>query len=192
MIDPASHFKKVAELLTGMQLTDAKGSSLSLEDGASAAVNLILEEGRKVMIIGNGGSAAIAAHMHNDLCNSVGIQAVTFNDSSQLTALANDHGYEQVFERPVDLWAKAEDLFIAISSSGKSENILKAARAAKAKGCEVITLSGFGSDNPLRKLGNVNFYIASKSYGEVEVSHLSLTHYLTDCCLKLRTKAGKS
>ena len=66
MIDPISHFKKISELLIGMQVTDEKGSALSLEDGATNAVHLILEEGRKVMIIGNGGSAAIATHMHND------------------------------------------------------------------------------------------------------------------------------
>ncbi len=192
MIDPVSHFKKVSQLLISAEVTDEKNSLLTLENGSLAAVNLILEEGRKIMIIGNGGSAAIATHMHNDLCNSVGIQAMTFNDSSQLTALSNDHGYEQVFERPIDLWAKTGDLLIAISSSGKSENILRGVRTAKAKGCDVITLSGFRSDNPLRQMGSVNFYIASQSYGEVEVSHLSLTHYLTDCCLKMRTKAGKS
>ncbi len=191
MIDPTAHFKKVSELLLGVQITDDKGSALSLPNGASAAVNLLLEEGRKIMIIGNGGSAAIATHMHNDLCNSVGIQAMTFNDSSQLTALANDHGYDQVFERPIELWAKPGDLLIAISSSGKSENILKGVQAAKKKGCDVVTLSGFRSDNPLRQLGQVNFYIASQSYGEVEVSHVSLTHYLTDCCLKMKVKAGR-
>lgn len=191
MINPSEYFTKISNLLTSVQITGEKGSVLSIEDGATSAVHLILEEGRKMMIIGNGGSAAIATHMHNDLCNSIGVQAMTFNDSSQLTALSNDHGYEQVFERPIDLWAKPGDLLIAISSSGKSENILRGVRVAKAKGCDVITLSGFKPDNPLRQLGSVNFYIASQSYGEVEVSHLSLTHYLTDCCLKLRTKAGK-
>ncbi len=191
MIDPITHFKKISELLLKVEITDDKGSALSLTNGALAAVGLLLEEGRKIMIIGNGGSAAIATHMHNDLCNSVGIQAMTFNDSSQLTALANDHGYDQVFERPIDLWAKSGDLLIAISSSGKSENILKGVQAAKKKGCDVMTLSGFRSDNPLRQLGQVNFYIASQSYGEVEVSHISLTHYLTDCCLKMKVKAGR-
>ena len=192
MIDPVAHFKKVSELLLNAGITDGKGSALRLADGASAAVDLLLEEGRKVMIIGNGGSAAIATHMHNDLCNSVGIPAMTFNESAQLTALANDHGYEQVFERPIDLWAKSGDLLVAISSSGKSENILKGVQAAKKKGCDVITLSGFRPDNPLRQLGQINFYVASQSYGEVEVSHMSLVHYLTDCCLKMKVKAGKS
>lgn len=190
-IDPVSHFRKLSELLTRAQATDQMGSVISLEDAVSRALEMTLHNGRKIMVIGNGGSAAIASHIHNDLCNSVGLPAMTFNDASQLTALSNDHGYETVFERPVDLWAKAGDLLWAISSSGKSENILKAVRMAKAKGCEIITFSGFQPDNPLRQMGQINFYIASENYGEVEVSHLALGHYLTDCA-KSRMKAGEN
>ncbi len=188
-MNPSDYFKKISDLLIKAEATDRKGTRLNLGDAFQAALQVIMEENKKIMVIGNGGSAAIASHVHNDLCHACGLQAMVFNDSSQLTALSNDHGYQHVFEIPIDLWASRGDLLIAISSSGKSENILRGAKAAQVKGCEVITLSGFSSDNPLRQLGNINFYVASNNYGEVEISHMSIVHYLTDCAMKLRTKS---
>ena len=140
------------------------------------------------MIIGNGGSAAIASHMHNDLCKAVGIRAIIFNEPSLLTALSNDHGYGCVFERPIELWADSGDLLLAISSSGQSENILRAVRASLAPGCQVITLSGFKSDNPLRGMGHLNFYVPAQDYGLVELVHSGLTHFLTDRSMTSQTE----
>ena len=177
------HFKRLAELLFEIQATDLEGRALSLDDGADLAVGLIgavREKGGKVMAIGNGGSAAIASHFHNDLSASVGVRSLAFSDLPLLTALANDYGYASVFERPLKLWAAPGDLLVAVSSSGRSENILRAARRANEMGLEVITLTGFQADNPLRSLGQVNFWVPSKSYGQVEVIHQALTHYLTD------------
>lgn len=74
----------------------------------------------------------------------------------------------------------AGDLFIAISSSGQSKNILIAAKAAKDKGLNVITLSGFKSDNPLRKIGDINFHVPSDRYGIVEVAHHAILHAILD------------
>ena len=136
------------------------------------------------MLIGNGGSAAIASHMQNDLCKAVGVRAMVFNEPSLLTALSNDHGYGCVFERPTELWADNGDLLLAISSSGQSENILRAVRASVAQGCQVITFSGFGADNPLRRMGHLNFYVPSQVYGYVELVHSTLAHFLTDCAMK--------
>lgn len=117
---------------------------------------------------------------------------MVFTEASALTALANDYGYECVFERPVELWADADDLLVAISSSGQSENILRAARAASARNCRVITLSGFSADNPLRRLGNLNFYVPSPEYGYVELAHSVITHFLTDYATMLRSDRENS
>jgi D-sedoheptulose 7-phosphate isomerase len=76
--------------------------------------------------------------------------------------------------------ANTGDIIITISSSGKSANILNAAEAARDKGCYVCTLSGFGEDNPLRKMGDVNIYIPSARYGMVEMSHQAILHMITD------------
>lgn len=191
-IDPISYFRKLSDLLCHVEATRNGGEALDLREAVSAAISLIVRPGQKMMVIGNGGSAAIAAHIHNDLCNSVGVQAMVFNEPSQLTAISNDHGYEAVFERPLQLWANPGDLLWSISSSGKSENIVRAARFARERGCSVLTFSGFHPNNPLRQLGDLNFYVSSQSYGEVEVSHMALGHYLTDCAMLIQKKTEKA
>jgi len=85
-----------------------------------------------------------------------------------------------VFEKPVEMFADEGDVLIAISSSGRSSNILAAVDRARQKACAIVTLSGFDSDNPLRRKGDVNFYVPSHSYGFVEISHLVLCHYIAD------------
>lgn len=156
-----------------------------IEDG-NGGIDRFLSEfkslrdmGGKVFFIGNGGSAAIASHMAADWSNRAKVSAFALNDAAALTATANDYSYEEVFRRQVLRHIDAFDMLVAISSSGKSENILKAAEAANDIGA-VITLSGFAPDNPLRKLGNVNFYVPSSDYGIVETAHLAILHALLD------------
>jgi D-sedoheptulose 7-phosphate isomerase len=167
-----------------VHVTDRDGATLPLDEGSHRAVEIILAAGTKstkVMIIGNGGSAAIASHTHNDLCHAVGIRSMVFYDQPLLTTFSNDYGYEVAFERHAELWATPGDVLIAISSSGKSENILRAVRVCQARDCQVITLSGFKPDNPLRHMGDLNFYVAAHAYGYVELTHHALTHFITDC-----------
>jgi D-sedoheptulose 7-phosphate isomerase len=83
-------------------------------------------------------------------------------------------------EKPIEIFASAGDVLIAISSSGKSANILKGADAALLKGCRVVTLSGFDSNNPLSERGQLNFYIPSHAYGPVEVIHHFICHSILD------------
>jgi len=185
MVDQSAtvYFHTLSELLLSLQVTDRQGMVLPLDEGANKAVDMILSvrsASGKVMLIGNGGSAAIASHMQNDLCKAAGIRAMVFNEPPLLTALSNDNGYECVFERPVELWADTGDLLLAISSSGQSENILCAVRGAVARGCQIITVSGFRADNPLRRMGHLNFYVPSEAYGCVELVHSALAHFLTD------------
>ncbi len=178
-----AYFERVAQLLTAIEITEAGGAPLSLDAGSERAVELMLAvagNGGKVILVGNGGSASIAGHMQLDLCNRAGLRAQVFHDLPVLTALSNDHGYPSAFARTVALWAESQDCLVAISSSGSSENIHHAVRAARDRGCPVITFSGFRGDNALRSLGTCNFYVASESYGEVEVAHHALGHFLTD------------
>lgn len=171
----------VVRLLESMQASDAD-DPLDLEDGVRRAVDRILavRAPNKVMLVGNGGSAAIARHMHNDLVKCVGVRAQVFFDVPLLTAITNDDGYEEVFEQPIRQWTDPGDVLVAISSSGRSENILRAARAAREAGADVIAISGFDADNPLRAMGSPSFWVDSHDYGAVESSHTILTHYLTD------------
>jgi D-sedoheptulose 7-phosphate isomerase len=184
MTDTASaYLGELSRLLSAMEIKDAGGRALSLNEGEAAALDLIRQTKKrkaKAVVVGNGGSAAIASHLQNDLCKAVKMRALVFTEQSLLTALANDDGYQTAYETLVNLWAEPDDMLIAISSSGQSENILRAARAARKAGCRVVTLSGFAADNPLRSLGDVNFYIPSDSYGHVELAHAALGQFLTD------------
>ena len=186
--DATSYLQELAELAQGTTVTDRAGATLSIDEGAERAVQLMLATGAssgKVMAIGNGGSAAIASHMQNDVCKAMGVRSLVFYEQPLLTALANDDGYEAVFETPVKLWAEPGDLLVAISSSGRSQNILRAVKAATEMRCEVITFSGFDAVNPLRSMGAVNFHVASAVYGLVENVHGAITHFMTDRAMQI-------
>ncbi len=188
-IPAADYARMLQALIDTAQVTTRDGVQLGVNAGCEQAVQMIRAltiANRKAMVIGNGGSAAIASHMVNDLTKAVGIRAMAFNDFSLITALANDEGYARAYEACVQQWAQADDLLIAISSSGKSENMLRAVDAALAAGVRVITLTGFRDDNPLRQMGDLNLHIAAEHYGMVELGHSILTHYLTDAAAAAR------
>jgi len=138
----------------------------------------------KLIFIGNGGSAAIASHMAIDFWKNGRLPAISFNEGSLLTCIGNDYGFEYVFEKPVEMFAKEGDVMVAISSSGASKNILNATKTAKRKGVFVITLSGFSDKNPLLKCGDLNFYVPSNIYGIVEISHQVICHAILDSYMK--------
>jgi D-sedoheptulose 7-phosphate isomerase len=180
------YFAAFSRLLDEVEITTDPGELVSVDDGIGLVVDAIVSvkgAGGKVLLIGNGGSAAIAGHMQNDLCKTIGVRAMVFTEASLLTATANDDGYHTVFQRPVDLWAESDDLLIAVSSSGESENIVRAAAAARAKQCRLVTFSGFRPTNRLRQLGHVNVYVPASTYGFVETAHALITHCVTDITL---------
>lgn len=178
-----AYFDKLGCLFQEMEATGKNGKAVDISSALKDSVDMVKKaaaKGNKVMFIGNGGSASIASHLAVDLWKNGGIKAVSFNDGAQLTCLGNDYGYEHVFEKPIEFFAERGDVLIAISSSGKSENILRGVKAGLAKKCNVITMSGFAKINPLRKMGQLNFYVPSSSYGFVEITHLALCHSILD------------
>lgn len=177
------YFENLNRILSISQATHMGGRPLDLNKGAEIALSLIAgvrSRGNKIMLVGNGGSAAIVSHIQNDFCKAAGMPAMVFNDVPLLTAFANDDGYQVAFEKMAAMWAKKGDLLIAVSSSGKSQNILRAAETCLKKGCDLITLSGFSPENELRKMGTINFYVPSNSYGIVELAHSIIGHFFTD------------
>ncbi len=178
-----SYFKKISDLLVNTRVTDRSGALVPLQQGLDRAVDMLLAvraSGKKVMFAGNGGSSTIASHQAIDFWKAGGLPALAFNDSAQLTCLSNDFGYEFVFSKAVEMFGQEGDLLIAISSGGKSPNILNAAAMAQEKGCSVLTFAGFNQQAPLLSLGDLNFYIDSDRYGFVEIGHLAIIHYFTD------------
>ena len=139
-------------------------------------------KGGKVIFVGNGGSAAMASHLSVDLTKAAGIRAINFNEADLLTCFANDYGYEHWVARASEAYADKNDVAVLISSSGKSPNIINGVVQARRMKLNVITLSGFDGDNPLRELGDVNFWCDSKQYNIVEMTHhiwlLAITDYI--------------
>ena len=159
----ASYFKTISQSLETV-------NSIELEQAASM-VWAAHKAGKKVIIAGNGGSAAMASHVAVDFTKAASIRAINFNEADLITCFANDYGYEHWVEKAIEAYADPGDLAILISSSGKSQNILNASEKANEMGLSVITVSGFLTDNPLRKLGDLNLWVDSSEYNIVEMTH---------------------
>lgn len=127
--------------------------------------------GGKLIFVGNGGSAAIASHMAVDFTKACGIRAINFNEADLLTCFSNDYGYENWVAEALSAYSDDHDLVFLISSSGSSPNIVNAANYCIKKGLKLVCLSGFKSDNPIAKLGDVNVWVDSIYYNFVEMVH---------------------
>lgn len=158
-----------------LPISFSEGMSLACLELARAR-----KQGRKAVLLGNGGSAAIASHQATDLGRNGALRAISFTDGALITCLGNDFGFEQAFAKAMELHGDPGDVAIAISSSGQSINVLEAVLAAKKKGIFVITLSGFAPENPLSGVGDLNFHVPSDSYGIVETAHLLLLHAVVE------------
>tara|TARA_B100000780_G_scaffold242258_1_gene185007 strand:+ start:1133 stop:1708 length:576 start_codon:yes stop_codon:yes gene_type:complete len=135
-------------------------------------LKIVKKKNKKILIFGNGGSASIASHVSVDLIKNVKIKCINFNEANLLTCFSNDFGYENWMKKAVEYYGDKEDVLIVISSSGQSQNVNKAVVAAKNKKfSKIITFSGFKRDNPLRKKGDINFWVNSKIYNYVENIH---------------------
>jgi D-sedoheptulose 7-phosphate isomerase len=188
--DVMNYYNHLANRLCSVVVSNQNGAELSQSEALTAVISWARAthaDGRKLIFIGNGGSAAIASHMATDYSKNGNMRALAFNDGAMLTCLGNDLGYENIFAKQIDLHAAEGDLLFAISSGGRSKNILEGVATARKRGCRIVTLSGFASDNPLRRLGEVNFYLASDQYGYVEIGHLAICHAILDfaCGLKV-------
>jgi D-sedoheptulose 7-phosphate isomerase len=185
------YYKNISSLIGSIRVTDKDGEVLEFYHGIEMAGKLILSRSdHKMMFTGNGASASISSHMATDFWKNGGVEAMAFNDSALLTCISNDYGYEHVFEKPIEMFARKEDIVFAISSSGESKNIVRGVNAARLKKCSVITLSGFKNDNILSTMGDINFYVPSQKYGLVEVMHHSICHCILDTIVSYREGQG--
>lgn len=170
-------------LLAACEFTDSQQARLAGEAGVLRAMELLRqarERASSVYIVGNGGSAGVASHATTDFVNVAKLRAQTVHDPSLLTCMANDYGYENGFARILAQLARPGDVLVAISSSGKSQNIRNAADTVRKNGGTVLTLSGFDRDNPLRRLGELNVWLDSRDYGFVEIGHQFVLHNIAD------------
>jgi D-sedoheptulose 7-phosphate isomerase len=132
----------------------------------------ISKNGNKALIQGNGASAAIASHCALDLTKQAKVRTLSFNETSLITAFVNDYGSEEWLEKAFQAYSDKNDVAILISSSGTSKNIVNAAKWIKQSGMKLVTFTGFSYNNPVKELGDINFWVDSKAYNVIECSHM--------------------
>lgn len=159
-------------------------TNVDLEIALENISDLISEAKRKngnVWLLGNGGSSAIASHFSQDLLNKHHVKSNVISDASLITCLANDYGFENVYEISLKVLSGENDLLIIISSSGESKNVLKCANFAKKNSIKLITFTAFDAGNSLwNKSAEVAVYIPTHEYGKAEIGHAALLHAVID------------
>jgi D-sedoheptulose 7-phosphate isomerase len=156
-------------------------SKLAEIEAAGEIICQTLNSGHKILICGNGGSAADAQHIAAELVGRYEKQRRAFpaialtTDTSALTALSNDYGYEEVFSRQVQALASHGDALIAISTSGKSPNVIRAAEKANELGCKTIALTGADGE-PLISICDLAISVPSARTSRVQEAHITIGH----------------
>lgn len=173
-----NYLNKLSNLIRGID----QGDLLKI----SKIIKQVKKNKKKVILVGNGGSAAMASHVSVDLTKMCKIRAVNFNEADLLTCFSNDYGYENWVQKALSFYADKGDLLICISSSGESKNIIKGAKFAKKIGCKVITLTGFDQKNKVRKIGDINLWLNSKNYNLIEMTHHTWLLVIVDFIAKAK------
>lgn len=178
------YFNIIRKGLEEMVVTDSTGTELDFDCGLKLWIDKAYELQQKtkglIFFCGNGASASMAEHMSHDWFQNAAVNTTTCAETAHITAIGNDLGYEEVFAYRINRILSEKDMFVGISSSGNSPNIVKAIEAANQKGAYTISVSGKSSDNKIRKMGNLNFYVPLGTYGEVESVHAVLLHATLD------------
>ena len=176
--------RKIIESEFSSHLETIKSVIDCMEDDLEKASQIVvdtLKSGNKILLCGNGGSAADAQHIAAELTGRykterkalAGIALTT--DTSALTAIGNDYGYERVFDRQVEALAREGDLLIGISTSGNSVNIISALKLAKELGCSTVGLSGRGGGE-MSQVCDINLIVPSENTPRIQEMHILLGH----------------
>lgn len=152
----------------------------AIENGCKLVTDTVLAGG-KILVAGNGGSAADAQHIAAELTGRYvkdrkALPAIALTvDTSALTAISNDYGFERVFARQLEAFAKPNDLFIAISTSGNSPNIIRALETARESGCKTIGLSG-RDGGQMNNLCDLNIIVPDDVTARIQEMHILIGH----------------
>lgn len=187
-----NYLEQLSHILASLEVSNAQGQEIELDQAFGQLwewTHQIRKDEQAIFLVGNGASASIASHVAADMAKNAQVRTEVFTDLALITALANDLSYDQVFALPLKRKMKAKDILVAISSSGNSPNIIKAARTAQELGGQVITFSAMAPDNLLRSLGDMNFYLPAASYGLAEIGHTAILHYWIDLMVEHKTNS---
>ena len=140
-----------------------------------------LSKKNKILVFGNGGSAAIASHFSVDITKNAKVRCTNYNEADLITCFSNDFGYERWVEKTINFYGDEGDSLILISAGGNSPNMINGAKEARKKKInQIITFTGNDKDNKLKKLGDINFWVDSKAYNHIENVHQILLLSLVD------------
>ena len=175
--------RQYAELVQAV--AEAEPSLAQLARGAELIADA-LQAGGKVLTAGNGGSAADALHMAEELIgryrtNRAPLPAVALAaDATALTCIGNDFGFEHIFSRQVQALGQEGDLLVLFSTSGNSQNLIEAAAAAKAKGVKILSLSG-KSGGKLAPVSDLSWIVPSQNTARIQELHTWAMHCILEC-----------
>ncbi len=161
-------------ILNYFDIFQKKAFNPNISENLIILKNMIIETHKKkgkVILIGNGGSSAIASHVSVDLTKTAGIRSMNFNEYDLITCLSNDYGYENWVSKALGYYLEKNDLIIIISSSGNSRNLVNAAKFVRKKKNNLVTLTGFLKTNKLTKYSSLSLWVDSKAYNIIENTH---------------------
>jgi len=179
----AQHILALSRCLSGMQATINGDMPVNCDQAFDLwcdSTEDVRQAERVIYLMGNGASASMASHFAADLAKNADLHTQVFTDVSLITAVANDLSYDMVFVAPLRRRLKSGDMVVAISSSGNSPNVVKAAEFAVSREATLVTLTAKQPTNALRQLGTLNFWLPADTYGMAETGHAAILHYWMD------------
>jgi D-sedoheptulose 7-phosphate isomerase len=160
-----TYFEKYKELAFNEEIYSL------LNDFKSIALK-VKNENAKLIFAGNGASAAISAHAAVDFTKQAKVKGITFNEADLITCYSNDFGYDNWMSEAIKSYHNKNDAVVLTSVSGESPSTVNAAKTSKDLGLQVVTFSGKSSENSLKSIGDINFWVDSRAYNIVECIHM--------------------
>ena len=167
-----SYFKNIADLLNKLDIEN-------IEKLESIITN-VKKKKAKILIFGNGANMSLSSHFATDMTKNAKIKTNSFGDANLITCFSNDYGFDNWIKKTIKYYAIKKDLVILLSASGKSKNILNAAKFCKKNKINCVSIHGFDKQSILSKVCKVNIWINSKSYNLIEVVQTSILLALVD------------
>ncbi|MDP1783880.1 MAG: D-sedoheptulose 7-phosphate isomerase [Sulfuricurvum sp.] len=177
--------KQIADSAATKQAILENETLITMIETVAKACVAVYRNGKKTMLAGNGGSAADAQHIAAELVGRYGFDRPSIpslaltTDSSNLTAIGNDYGYDKVFSRQLEGMGQEGDLFIGISTSGNSQNIINAFESAKERGITTVALTG-RDGGKMGEMADFAIIIPSNATPRIQESHILIGHILCD------------
>lgn len=163
--------------------------AIAFIENVALAIASTFKAGGKILIAGNGGSLCDAMHMAEEFTGFFrnkrpALPALVLSEPGHMSCVGNDVGYDHVFERGVEAFGKPGDIFIGLTTSGKSANIIRAFEAAKAKGLTTVSFIG-KTGGPLKGFADYELLIEGFTYSDrIQEAHMTAIHIIIECCEK--------